>query len=51
MTDSMNRITKMVGPDFEKRIGQLEQLTECLERLSALNDSGKLAPMLDALKK
>lgn len=50
MTDAMNRVTKMVGPDFEKRLGQLEALTSCLERLSALNDAGKLAPLLSALK-
>jgi hypothetical protein len=49
MTDAMNKVTKLVGPDFEKRLDQLEQLTKCLERLSALNDAGKLAPMLAAL--
>ena len=49
MTDAMNKVTKLVGPDFEKRLDQLEQLTKCLERLSLLNESGKLAPMLAAL--
>ena len=49
MSDAMNKVTKVVGPDFEKRLAQLEQLTACLERLSALNDAGKLSPMLSAL--
>ncbi len=50
MTDAMNKVTKLVGPDFERRLEQLEELTACLERLSALNDAGKLGPMLAALK-
>lgn len=49
MTDAMNKITKLTGPDFEKRLVQLQQLTECLERLSALQDAGKLQPLLAAL--
>lgn len=50
MTDAMNKITKLIGPDFEKRLSQLQQLTECMERLSALSDAGKLSPVLEALK-
>lgn len=50
MADSMNKITKVVGPDFENRLSQLQQLVDCMERLSALQDAGKLAPMLEALK-
>lgn len=50
MTDAMNKITKLIGPDFEKRPSQLQQLTECMERLSALSDAGKLSPVLEALK-
>ena len=49
MADAMNKVSKLVGPDFERRLEQLEQLTVCLERLSALNDAGKLAPMLSAM--
>ena len=33
MTDAMLRINKMLGPDFEQRITQLERLAESLERL------------------
>lgn len=50
MTDAMNKITKLIGPDFEKRLSQLQQLTDCMERLSALSDAGKLSPVLEALK-
>lgn len=50
MADSMNKITKLVGPDFENRLSQLQQLVDCMERLSALQDAGKLVPMLEALK-
>lgn len=50
MTDAMNKITKLIGPDFERRLSQLQQLTDCMERLSALSDAGKLSPVLDALK-
>lgn len=49
MSDAMNKVTKVVGPDFERRLQQLEQLTSCLERLAALQDAGKLKPMLDAM--
>lgn len=49
MTDAMNKVTKLLGPDFEKRLQQLEQLTDCLERLSALQQAGKLNNMISAL--
>jgi len=51
MTDAMNKITKLVGPDFEKRLEQLERLTNCMERLRDLNETGKLTGVLDALRK
>lgn len=51
MTDAMNKMTKLLGPDFEKRLGQLEQLTSCMERLAELNKSGKLAEVLDAIRR
>lgn len=51
MTDAMNKITKVLGPDFEKRISQLQLLTECLERLQKLNEGGKLAGMISAISK
>jgi hypothetical protein len=50
MADAMNRITKVLGPDFEKRLAQLEHLTTCMERLAALDGKGKLAPVLAALR-
>ena len=49
MTDAMNKVSKLVGPDFENRLAQLEQLTSCLERLAALQAAGKLAPMIASL--
>jgi len=51
MADAMNKMTKVLGPDFEKRLDQLDQLTSCMERLIALNDSGRLTSMLDSLRK
>lgn len=51
MTDAMNKITKMLGPDFDKRLDQLDHLTTCMERLSTLNESGKLTGVLEALRK
>jgi hypothetical protein len=51
MVDAMNKITKVLGPDFEKRLAQLEHLTSCMERLSKLNEDGKLSSVLDALRK
>ena len=50
VSDAMNRITKMLGPDFEKRLAQLVTLTDCLERLAALDKAGKLDPLLKALR-
>lgn len=50
MADAMNKITKVLGPDFEKRLEQLDHLTGCMERLSKLNESGKLTGVLAALR-
>ena len=49
MTDAMNKITKLVGSDFEIRLKQLQDLTDCLERLSALQEAGKLEPLMRAI--
>lgn len=51
MTDAMNKISRLLGTDFDARLAQLQQLTECLERLSALQDSGKLEQMMKAINK
>lgn len=51
MTDAMNKITKLVGPDFEKRLEQLVVLTDCLERLQSLQDRGSLEAMISAINK
>lgn len=51
MTDAMNKITKLIGPDFEARLKQLQELTDCLERLSALQEAGKLEAMMKAVGK
>lgn len=50
MADALNKITKLVGPDFEKRLDQLVTLTDCLERLAALEKAGKLGPLMQALR-
>jgi hypothetical protein len=50
VADALNRITKMVGPDFEKRLDQLVTLTDCLERLAALDKAGRLEPLIKALR-
>ena len=47
--DALNRVTKILGPDFEKRVQQLVTLTDCLERLNALRQSGAMAEVLGAL--
>lgn len=50
VADALNRITKLVGPDFEKRLDQLVTLTDCLERLAALDKAGRLGPLMQALR-
>jgi hypothetical protein len=50
MADALNKITKLVGPDFEKRLDQLVVLTDCLERLSVLEKTGKLGAVMQALR-
>lgn len=47
--DALNRVTKILGPDFEKRVQQLVTLTDCLERLNALRQSDAMAEVLGAL--
>lgn len=49
--ESMVRLNKMLGPDFDGRIEQLERVTKSLSVLSELNSNGRLASLLDALKK
>lgn len=51
MTDAMNKITKLLGADFDGRLKQLQDLTDCLERLSMLQDSGKLEQLMKAIGK
>jgi methyl-accepting chemotaxis protein len=51
MTDAMNRLTKQLGPDFEARLQQLERLTECMEKLSALQKDGRLESVMTAMAK
>lgn len=51
MTDAMNKITKLLGTDFDARLKQLQELADCLERLSALQDAGKLEPLMKAISK
>lgn len=51
MTDAMNKISRLLGADFDARLTQLQQLTDCLERLSVLQDSGKLEQVMKAISK
>ena len=51
MTDAMNRVTKMLGSDFEARLVQLERLADAMERLNELQEKGKLATVVAALSK
>lgn len=49
MSDSMLRISKVLGTDFEGRVVQLERLADALERLSALEQKGHLSQVVSAL--
>lgn len=49
MTDAMNKVSRLLGADFDARLAQLQALTDCLERLSALQQDGKLEQMMKAL--
>lgn len=51
MQDAMNKITKCLGRDFEGRIEQLETLTDCLERLNKLRESGAIKELSILLSK
>lgn len=51
VVDSLNRINKLIGPDFEPRLKQLERLVEALDRLQSLQERGLLDKMLAALAK
>lgn len=51
MSDAMLRITKLLGPDFEARIVQLERLADAMERLSTLQEKGQLSDVIKALSK
>lgn len=51
MSDAMLRITKLLGPDFEVRIVQLERLADAMERLGALEKNGQLGDVIKALSK
>ena len=51
MTDSMNRVTKILGSDFESRITQLERLADAMERLQSMQKDGSLQEVIKALTK
>lgn len=50
MADAMNRVTKMLGPDLESRIQQLERLTSAMERLADLQKTGLLDRVMSAMR-
>lgn len=50
MTDAFNKMQKMLGPDFEKRLAQLKEFTDCMERLNLLEKAGRLEAIFKALK-
>lgn len=47
--DSLARVNKMLGPDFELRLAQLERLASAMTALNAINQEGKLDALLTAL--
>lgn len=51
MSDSMQRMTKVLGGDFESRITQMERLADAMERLCALQQKGQLSDVIAAISK
>lgn len=51
LSDQLNRVNKMLGPDFETRIAQLERVAAALETLSRLDKDGKLQTVMAALSR
>lgn len=47
--DALNRVTRMLGPDFESRLAQLERLSGALVTLAELEKTGNLRGILAAL--
>jgi hypothetical protein len=51
IAESLQKIQKIVGGDFETRLQQLERFTDAVERLDALQKSGRLEAISKALQK
>lgn len=47
--DSLGRVNRILGPDFEARLAQLERMTASLETLADLERSGRLQSVIKAL--
>lgn len=48
--DALARVNKLIGPDFEARLAQLERTATALDNLAELDKAGKLAGVIAALK-
>lgn len=48
--DALNRVNRLIGPDFETKLVQLERTALALEKLAELEKTGKLASVINALK-
>lgn len=48
--DALSRVNKVLGSDFASQLVQLERTAAAFERLAELNEAGKLASLMSALK-
>lgn len=51
LADALNRVNKILGPEFDVRLQQMERMTKALESLAELHRSGLLPDMLKAISK
>lgn len=47
--DSLNRVNKLLGPDFETKLKQMERLAAALGQLAELEKAGQLKSVMAAL--
>jgi exonuclease VII large subunit len=47
--DALARVNRMLGPDFESRLAQVERLADALAKLADLDRGGKLQGIVKAL--
>lgn len=51
LADQLNRVNKMLGPDFEIRLSQLERMAAALDTLSRIEKEGKLQSIIAAISR